>query len=111
MQGESGQEGAGRCPPPDNCKMWGELEGWGACKQVPVTRIKDLQQVGGKRAAPGARTGSGAGQTTPKPDLVRTAGEKPKIVRPKATTGIKSSEAVEETGWGEKNGFVFKNFV
>lgn len=36
----------------------------------------------------------------PSPTWSELQGEKPKTVRPKATTGIKSSEAVEETGWG-----------
>lgn len=71
--------------------------GWGACKQVPVTGIKDLQQVGAKepRQVHALRAGP---DKNPKPDLVRTAGGGAKIVHPKATTGIKSSEAVEETG-------------
>lgn len=61
--------------------------------------------------------GDEAGETDAQADLVRIAGgEKTKIVHPKATTGIMSSEAVEEKGvwgWGggEKNGFAFKIFV
>lgn len=47
----------------------------------------------------------------PSPTWSELQGEKPKIVRPKATTGIKSSEAVEERGGVEKNRFVFKNVV
>lgn len=46
--------------------------------------------------------GDEAGETDAQADLVRIAGgEKTKIVHPKATTGIMSSEAVEEKGvWG-----------
>lgn len=43
--------------------------------------------------------GDEAGETDAQADLVRIAGgEKTKIVHPKATTGIMSSEAVEEKG-------------
>lgn len=73
--------------------------------------LKDLQQVGGKRAAPGARGGSGSRRNTPlpQPDPLRITGrKKPKIVHPKATTGIMSSEAVEKGVGGRKMGLSAK---
>lgn len=72
--------------------------------------LKDLQQVGGKRAAPGARGGSESRRNNPpQPDPLRITGrKKPKIVHPKATTGIMSSEAVEKGVGGRKMGLSAK---
>lgn len=53
----------------------------------------------------------GLDEQPPSPTWSEGQGHKPKIVHPKATTGIRSSEAVGKTGWVEKNGFVLKNFV
>lgn len=64
--------------------------------------LRDLQQVGGKRAAPGARGGSGSLRNNPPGQTCSElqGGKSQKIVHPKATTGIMSSEAVEEKGVG-----------
>lgn len=77
-----------------------------------MQRIKTRNRLGEKSSARCMRREWGQRNSLSKPDLVRTAGGgKPQIVHPKATTEIMNSEAVEEMGWGEKNGFVLKIFV
>lgn len=78
------------------------MEGCVACKQVPTARIKGLATGWGeKRSARCTRREWKPEEQPPRADLLRITGrKKPKIVHPKATTGIMSSEAVEEKGVG-----------
>lgn len=67
--------------------------------------LKTCNRLGEKRGAPGARGVSRGRRTSPR-DLVRAArGGSHKIVHPKATTEIMSSEAVENgvagVGWAK----------
>lgn len=73
--------------------------------------LKICNRLGGKEQRQVHALGLGPDKQPPSRTWSGVQGDKPKIVHPKATAGIRSSEAVEETGWVDKNGFVFKNFV
>lgn len=81
--------------------MWREGEGRGAGTQVPVTGTQDLQQVGGERAAPGARTGPAA----PEPDC---RGKSQKLFAPEQPPKQRARRLRGRRGGVEKKRFVFK---
>lgn len=81
--------------------MWREGEGRGARTQVPVTGTQDLQQVGGERAAPGARTGPAA----PEPDC---RGKSQKLFAPEQPPKKSARRLRGRRGGVEKKRFVFK---
>lgn len=64
--------------------------------------LKTCNRLGAKEQRQVHALGAGPDKQPPSRTWAEVQGEKPKIVQPKATTGIKSSEVVEETGWGEK---------
>lgn len=88
------------------------MEGWSACKQVPIAKITDLQQVGGKRAAPGARRGIG-GQRNKPPSLawseLQGLGGSKKLSPP--SNNNQNNELGGSGGGRDKNRFFFEIFV